>query len=1812
MKRQGKILSGILSLAMIIGLIPSTVFADTTVYTAGTYMGTSTVKADEDNDFDDYELTLALEVDEAGIIQGLNVTPEITGRNKKYVNRALTGEVLDAETPEETGIISQVTGKSVDTAMTMEMDAVSSATCSSAAMKDAVHQAAAAAAATKTVTKSVDTVALAEAIESAKTAEAPDANAYTEESIKAYNESVAAAIESAQAVLDAAESQEAVDAANAALNEALAKAKESLVEKDAVFVTMNIPFADYYASEGVTDYVDIVTTATSNKFASTTGLAKGTYNNGESILGVTAPVKMAASAYAELKDQITDSSASYYFTVLEEEPAVYKELTYAEGSYAFSAAAGAAGDASSITVSEAYGSRYGNYQIDLEGVLTAGGVTINGETQTISGMILETSAGNFGLACLENYWLGTRVTDVEVAFSAEGATVLTNHGGLPFKQFAGLNGATVNGVKIITDKGIYNVSCSVALKPYYTGTVSAIQTGEKQITLKGLPSDLENGRATVSYSYQEEGQRRPTTVKIAEDAEIVNGVVETTEALDPERTYTVTIASDNYSDMTATVTVADQETYYVTMNVPFDEYYAAEGVNDYVDVVTTATSSKFKGTTGLAKGTYNNGESILGVTAPVKMDRDTYLKMLTAGAGESDDYYFTNLEEEPAVFKTLTLNEDGSCSFSAAEGAAGDASSITVSEAYSSRYGNYQIDLEGVLTAGGVTINGETQTISGMILETSAGNFGLACLENYWLGTRVTDVEVAFSAEGATVLTNHGGLPFKQFAGLNGATVNGVKIITDKGIYNVSCSVALKPYYTGTVSAIQTGEKQITLKGLPSDLENGRATVSYSYQEEGQRRPTTVKIAEDAEIVNGVVETTEALDPERTYTVTIASDNYSDMTATVKVPDQEAYYVTMNVPFDEYYAAEGVNDYVDVVTTATTSKFKGTTGLAKGTYNNGESILGVTAPVKMDRDTYLKMLMAGTVETDDYYFTDLGEEPAVYKTLTLNEDGSCSFSAAEGAAGDASSITVSEAYSSRYGNYQIDLEGVLTAGGVTINGETQTISGMILETSAGNFGLACLENYWLGTRVTDVEVAFSAEGATVLTNHGGLPFKQFAGLNGATVNGVKIITDKGIYNVSCSVALKPYYTGTINAIQTGDNTILMRGLPSDLQNGKATVSYSYREEGQRRPTTVMIANAADIADGVITTDTAIDPAYTYTVTIDSDNYSPMSTTLILSNQETYYVTMNVPFTEYYAAEGTTQSVDIVTTATANKFKGTTGLAKGTYNNGESILGVTTPVKMDKDTFMKVVGLGAADTENYYYTILDEEPAVYKTLTISEDGTYSFGAAEGTAGDASSITVSEAYSSRYGNYQIDLQGVLTAGGVTINGETQTISGMILETSAGNFGLACLENFWLGTRVTDVEVAFSAEGAPVMTNHGGLPFKQFAGLNGATVNGVKIITDKGIYNVPCGVALKPYFTGTVTAAAENNGQVSVSGLPENIDNAVMSVYYTEGTGRNRTTVYAAENVPVQEGKADMTNGLIGGKDYTVTINSDNYSTITAPNTVTGVALTELSDDGKTIKVSNLADDLENPTVTLTYTNSDKETVTAVENAALKDGAAELQRKLDGGVEYQVVINSENRNPVNGVSVSVPVTITSAEITEGSKEDVKIVCNRLFDDFTGIRLDGKDLDSANYKAVSGSTEVTFAGEYTSTLAKGVHNVEFLYKDGSSVPTTLTVNESKPADEQKPGDTSDDEKKGESKSESDPKSTSDKSSGAKSGSSSGSSSGSGSGKGSGSSSGSSSSASGAKTGDRSNAAAWAGILLAAVIAGIGAVIFRRKKASN
>lgn len=66
---------------------------------------------------------------------------------------------------------------------------------------------------------------------------------------------------------------------------------------------------------------------------------------------------------------------------------------------------------------------------------------------------------------------------------------------------------------------------------------------------------------------------------------------------------------------------AAEETYrYITMNVPYTDFYAAYNltdksvweVEDGIDAVSTATTSKFLGTTGLAKGTYNMALTLWG------------------------------------------------------------------------------------------------------------------------------------------------------------------------------------------------------------------------------------------------------------------------------------------------------------------------------------------------------------------------------------------------------------------------------------------------------------------------------------------------------------------------------------------------------------------------------------------------------------------------------------------------------------------------------------------------------------------------------------------------------------------------------------------------------------------------------------------------------------------------------------------------------------------------------------------------------------------------------------------------------------------------------------------------------------------------------------------------------------------------------------------------------------------------------------------------------------------------------------------------
>ncbi len=365
------------------------------------------------------------------------------------------------------------------------------------------------------------------------------------------------------------------------------------------------------------------------------------------------------------------------------------------------------------------------------------------------------------------------------------------------------------------------------------------------------------------------------------------------------------------------------------------------------------------------------------------------------------------------------------------------------------------------------------------------------------------------------------------------------------------------------------------------------------------------------------------------YTMAItAGTGYADVTGQVGDVAEEIVYATMNVPYGDFYGSESVGQYFDTISTATTSKYTGTTGLAKGTYNTTDEdgngvILGVTLPVAMTQETYAALLVqnAGLTEHDDYYFVAYEGVPAAYKVLTY-ADGSYSFSATVAEEQDSSELSVGGLTTSGgYGDYQIDLEGVLTEGSVTI-GDTSgiTIYGIVFTDADGNtYGMGMLENTWLGTRITNVEVAWSvAEGQLLRKGHNSASadYYNWFDLNGATLTNVELITSNGIYNIACNVELPEYYGGeeTLSA-QIVTSTQLKISVPSALEDVEVSVTY---KSGRN---TVYVADCEEIVDGYVTLTDLPTASTSYTVTVTSSNYAPMTASVTYGVPTSGYVTM---------------------------------------------------------------------------------------------------------------------------------------------------------------------------------------------------------------------------------------------------------------------------------------------------------------------------------------------------------------------------------------------------------------------------------------------------------------------------------------------------------------------------------------------------------------------------------------------------------------
>lgn len=268
-----------------------------------------------------------------------------------------------------------------------------------------------------------------------------------------------------------------------------------------------------------------------------------------------------------------------------------------------------------------------------------------------------------------------------------------------------------------------------------------------------------------------------------------------------------------------------------------------------------------------------------------------------------------------------------------------------------------------------------------------------------------------------------------------------------------------------------------------------------------------------------------------------------------------------------------------------------------------------------------------------------------------------------------------------------------------------------------------------------------------------------------------------------------------------------------------------------------------------------------------------------------YVLMNIPYADFYKAElNNTVKVDATTSATKTKTKST--LANGSYhadNTGEHISGITYPVKIKagtdlskltkitdaskvsitvnmkgKETTTEYKGKDALfESADYsYYELGTTAPAYYKELTVNENGSYSFGKTTATEKTVEGAAIEKfKTSSKYGDYQLNLNFDKVADSDQISGNTKVLAAVITTTDGTQYGLRHVENIWKGTEFAwGTGFTTQSHGCPISGEH-------YKSMMGKTIDAVTYYTENGVVKYDIDDTYVPYkFDTTATKPSD----------------------------------------------------------------------------------------------------------------------------------------------------------------------------------------------------------------------------------------------------------------------------------------------------------------------------------------------------------------
>ena len=1333
--------------AMAVELCPVTAFAVTgdQVAADGTYSKTAHVSRTSEDDeneeiWSEYNVKVSITSAEGIITEAVvEADGDIEVGNKKYVKK------LNTE-------IQNLKGKPATEASVNGINAVSGATRTSAAVKQAALEAMQAASEKQDPTPvEVNTAALQDSI---TTAEGKNQADYTEASWTALTEKLTAA----KAALEAKASQEAVDAAKTALDEAVAalEKKPSESEKPDVttgtYVLMNIPYDQFYAADVNNSVkVDAFTSATKNKVR-TAGLAGGSYhvdNTGNEITGVTFPVKVGEGVDLSKYKQITDESsvditvtnrgqtstatytgkdalfesASYSYYTLSETPKYYKEVTLnADGSLSFGKTQGTAQKVSGVTPELTTQTSYGDYQLNLDGLEN----TISQSGTQVYGVIISTKEGNdYGMRHLENIW---RVT--ELAWCT-GFTSAVHNCPTSSAHYVNMMGQHINKVTYYTSQGIYEIPVDNLYVPKKAGQTvkvadAKVSAGEAEITVSNLPTDF-----LPEYKIDRL------------DFSVENGKIVFKNAKKGKYTLTVSDKNNNYAEMTTTFILSadsapasynnDNENPAITKNADAsDEEFA-----DYIKNITSVSvNGKSYAASGRGAVKVINEDGSLKTDATPFAEGDTFeIAVTSTGYPEVKFTYTKNAQEEyKYVYAAMTWAE-----YWAAEGvqAAGDSSSSS------------ELDTRNEADKGAFDAVTRATANHGL----HRGSF--QC------------VAIIEAENGKTYEVSHWSADGKEITLTNG---NVIKFNRGEITDTDGTVTKLKDYEV-------TGLKYVPVKVASADYE--AFCQKYNVVENG------------GELVGGYGENKLA-----------------------------AYSVKANV-------------------TEATNGLKTVTKDEKGNFSFSARQAG----------------------------SDSGIEGQTLKTAPDATEAGLTVKDAKGSYGEFLRVDLT-------GNYG-DLGANMQAVTWTYYGNDSTYSNV-----KATYGTKFAADNWMH-KTKGIQLALTKSLRCTLPE-------------GTDGTGYWTIT---IAALGYKDVTYQFQATDANIVKDSEEEISTDELKKAIEAAEALTESDYTADS-------WAAMQAELQEAK---DELKDPKTQATVDEATHHLNAAIEALVKAQKETY-VLMNIPYDQFYKADVNNDvKVDAFTSATKNKVR-TGSLAGGSYHvdaSGDEITGVTFPVKVpagtdlskytqitdDSKVSITVTNRGQESTTDYtgkdalfesasysYYT-LSEKPSYYKELTVNEDGTFSFGATQGTATTITEgVTAELMTESKYGDYQLDLDGLTD----TIPSGT-AIYGVIVSTKEGSdYGMRHLENIW---RVSELAWATgfttAVHNCPTSSEH-------YKAMMGQHIDKVTYYTANGIYEIPVGgekglyVPVKFDTSAVAVADAElKDGETSVATtitgltLPEGFD-------------------------------------------------------------------------------------------------------------------------------------------------------------------------------------------------------------------------------------------------------------------------------------------------------------------------------------------------